>query len=69
MKPLLLSLLILSLCCSKTKSPVNQKCYKCEAISQGTTYKENPCTDGSPYDKVPKKDPSGNNLGWICTEQ
>lgn len=58
-----------TLSCSKSNNPLSSKCYKCEAISQGTTYKENPCTDGDPYEKVPKKDPNGNNLGWICTEQ
>lgn len=69
MKSFLLSLLILSsISCSKSKTPVNQKCYKCEAISQGNFYKENVCTTGDPYEKLPKQD-AGGNLGWICTEQ
>lgn len=66
MKPILLIAIVL-LSCSKSKSPVNSKCYKCEAISQGRTYNEKVCTDASPYDKLPKQD-AGGNLGWICTE-
>lgn len=64
-----LLLVILLLSCSKSKSPVNKKCYKCEAISQGNFYNETPCTNGDPYENLAKKDPNGNLLGWSCTEQ
>lgn len=63
---LLLSIL---LSCSKGKeNTIGQKCYKCEAISAGTFYKEDVCTNGTPEDKLPKQDRNG-NLGWVCTEK
>lgn len=67
MKILLLAV-ILFCSCSKSRSPANQTCYKCEAISQGNFYKQNVCTDGDPYKDLPKQD-AGGNLGWICTKQ
>jgi hypothetical protein len=54
--------------CSKSKDSGNNKCYQCEAISQGNFYKEKVCTSGDPYKDLPKQD-AGGNLGWICTEQ
>jgi len=60
--------LLTTLSCSKSKNPLANKCYKCEAISQGRFYNEKVCTNGDPYEKLPKQD-AGGNLGWICTEQ
>jgi hypothetical protein len=65
---LTLLLFMATLSCSKSKTPINQKCYQCEAISQGHFYKEKVCTDGDPYVGLPKQD-AGGNLGWNCTEQ
>jgi hypothetical protein len=57
----------LALSCSKNKS--SGTCYECTAISAGNTYNQAVCTSGNPEDKLPEKDPVGNNFNWTCTER